>query len=363
MSSTVIRVIRSEGMASAARRTGERFAEGLEDFINRFSAEAAILNVAPGGTGARTGGVAVQLRARLREERSLRTVAVSESLPSGGAKAVHLEGTSGVSLIDVLRLIDGGVSVVVSVHDLSLFCSLTELLEQPLESIRPDPQRFDPARRLLESARGVIFPSRFLLEKHRELFSLPDLAGEVIEPGSVAPAISPANGRQDGVIGGIAFAGAVQRHKGAHLLPEITRALDGDLHVFGGGDPDLLRALRRVPNAIVHGYYRAGTLPSLLVRHDIGLVVLPSIVPEAFSLTLSEAWIAGASVAAFDIGAIGERVRRDGGGRLAPIGTGAAGLIEIINQPWDASTPVNIPTAEDAARAHVEVYRKWGLLG
>jgi glycosyltransferase involved in cell wall biosynthesis len=358
MIGTVIRVIRGEGMASALRRAEERVAEGFENLTTRSSSDAAILNFAPGGTGARAGGVAVQLRARLRKERALRAVAVSDSLPDGDARAIHLEGTSGVPMAAVLRLIAGGVPVVVSVHDFSLFCPLTELLEQPIDRIRPDSQRFDLARRLLESARGVIFPSRFLLEKHRGLFSLPNLAGEVIEPGSVAPAIRHQAGAAHR---GIAFAGAVQRHKGAHLLPELARAIGQDLHVFGGGDPDLLRALRRVPNAIVHGYYRAGTLPSVLARHGIGLVVLLSIVPEAFSLTLSEAWLAGASVVAFDIGAIAERVRRDGGGRLAPLETGAAGLIEIIGQP-SVSTPTTIPTPEGAARAHVALYRKWGLL-
>ena len=50
-----------------------------------------------------------------------------------------------------------------------------------------------------------------------------------------------------------------------------------------------------------------------------------------------------------------------GPGRLAPLETGAAGLIEIIGQP-SVSTPTTIPTPEDAARAHVALYRKWGLL-
>jgi len=359
MIGSVIRVIRGEGIASALRRAEERVVERFEDLTTRAAPDAAILNVAPGGRGARTGGVAVQLRARLRDERDLRAVAVSDSLPAGGVKAIHLEGTSGVPLADVLRLIDGRVPVVVSVHDFSLFCSLTELLEQPIDRIRPDLQRLGLARRLLESARGVIFPSCFLLEKHRELFSLPNLAGEVVEPGSAATASRP---QCDTARRGIAFAGAVQRHKGAHLLPEIARAIGRDLHVFGGGDADLLRTLRGVPNVVVHGYYRAGTLPSLLARHDVGLVLLPSIVPEAFSLTLSEAWHAGASVLAFEIGAIAERVRRDGGGRLAPLETGAAGLIEIIAQASVVKAPESIPTAKDAARAHVALYRKWGLL-
>ena len=54
--------------------------------------------------------------------------------------------------------------------------------------------------------------------------------------------------------------------------------------------------MRRLPNVNVHGYYRAGALPSLLARYGIGLIVLPSIVPETFSLVLSEARLAGVAV-------------------------------------------------------------------
>jgi glycosyl transferase family 1 len=161
----------------------------------------------------------------------------------------------------------------------------------------------------------------------------------------------------------------VQRHKGGHLLPEIARALqsrDVALHVFGRGDFDLLRALRKIPNVIVHGYYAGGTLPSLLERHGIGLVLIPSIVPEAFSLTMSEAWLAGAAVAAFDLGAQGERIREHSGGWLAPLDSGAAELLDIIDR-WRSGTlathvPDAVPSAVDAARAHLELYRGWGLL-
>jgi hypothetical protein len=139
-----------------------------------------------------------------------------------------------------------------------------------------------------------------------------------------------------------------------------------DLHVFGGGDVDLLVELRRLGNVVVHGYYRAGSLPRLLERHRIGLVLLPSIVPEAYSLTLTETWVAGACAVGFDLGAFAERIRRNGGGFLAPLGSGAAGLVEIIDR-WrldpscqDVEDPAATPLT--AATAIVELYRRCGAL-
>ena len=349
---TIGNVIRGEGFASAIRRARERVAE---KFQPRFARDAEIVNVAA-SVAPRTGGVAAQLIARLRVEQEHRTVALRQTIPRD-ARAIHLEGTSGVPIDDVLRLITSGVKVIVSVHDFSLFSANPH---------SPDGQHEQRllSHELLALATRVIFPSQFLLDKHRELFSLPDLGGEVIEPGAPAHVVSI-----DATRRGVAYAGSVKRHKGAQLLPELARLLGQRgiaLHVFGGGDVDLLRALRRVPNVIIHGYYRSGELPSLLARHRIGLVVLPSIVPESFSLTLSEAWLAGASVAAFDLGAIAERIRREGGGWLAPLESGAAGLMSIIDR-WlggervahSSRTPAS---PRDAANAMLDLYRRLGLL-
>jgi len=313
------RVIRDEGLASALRRTHERIAERIEDARFFSSKDAPFVNAAPGGTGARTGGVAQQLRARLLVERSHRPVLLASTID----RPAHFEGAGAPQT----------VPYIISVHDLTL-------VDQ---------------RPFLEGAAALIFASSFL----RDQYQLP---GEVIEPGlSVAPAILPANAR------GIAYAGAVQRHKGGHLLPDIARDLEKrgrELHVFGRGDGDLLRTLRAMKNVRVHGYYRGGTLQELLVRHRIGLVLVPSIVPEAFCLKISEAWAAGAAVAAFDIGAQGERIRQQGGGWVTPLDSGAAGIVRIIDR-WESepvAIPVNIPTAGDAARAYLALYRRLGWL-
>jgi len=335
---TVAAVVRGEGIASALRRAGERVEEALQHGVMRMrggSLHAAVLNYCAMSIAPRIGGVAIQLRARLRIEwrhrnvallhpnglevngRLRRVTSIRDALAITGAKLLHIEGTFGVDSGEIARL---HVPYIVSVHDLSA------------------------APELLASAAAVIFPSDYLRDAYAA-------AGIVIEPGVDSVAV---HGDGDGV----AFAGSVKRHKGAHLLPEIARLLDRELHVFGGGDEDLFRALRRVPNIVIHGYYRAGTLPSLLARHRIGRVILPSVVPEAYSLALSEAWLAGAAVTAFDHGAIAERIRRQGGGGLAPLESGAAGLAGIINREdggRDVRSP-HVATAEDAAKKYLALY-------
>jgi hypothetical protein len=418
MIGTIVDVVRGEGAVSALRRANERLAEAAQTAAmrvrGRFArpARAPLLNVAVGGISPRTGGVAIQLSARLRAERALRPVAlldpsgrrlsapfthawrvaegdfgstVGEAMSMTGARAIHLEGTSGVPFQELLRMMRSGIAVIISVHDFSLFCSRPHLVEEPLNRFcfyshdldrcqkclgaatrSEQAERRTLAREILASVSGLIFPSQFLLDQHRELFSLPRLAGEVVEPvvdvGHRRIVIAEERG-------GVAYAGSIKRHKGGHLLPSIAGGLAErgmDLHIFGGGDYDLLSALRRLPNVIVHGYYRHGTLPSLLAQHRIGLVVLTSIWPETFCMTMSEAWLGGASVAAFDIGAPAERIRRDEGGWLAPLESGAAGLNDIIAS-WISGamierTPVRIASPDDAARSHCDLYRRWGLL-
>jgi glycosyltransferase involved in cell wall biosynthesis len=415
-------VIRGEGIASAVRRTSERIGEATHAAALRargaFAGKSAapILNVAASGTSLRLGGVQAQLAARLDAERMFRSVAlvspgvfdlsqpmrhtrrvsariesaIREAIGITGARTIHFEGMHGVPFAEALRLIDDGFDVIVSVHDFSLFCARPHLIEEPVGAfcfysrdldrchrclsqtwdVPPNEQRDRRAiaRQLLSSAKRVIFPSQFLLKTHRELFSLPDLAGVVIEPGVAGSAgVSPAvlagieSGRAARAPRAIAYAGSAKRHKGAHMMAELAQRSGAALHIFGGGDKDLLRGLRAIPSVTVHGYYRGGELPSLLRRHGIGLVIVPSIWPEAHCLVISEAWLAGAAVVAFDLGAQAERIRAHGGGWLAPIESGVDGLAAIVEQ-WlagriAAEAPHNIASPLDAARAHLDLYR------
>jgi glycosyltransferase involved in cell wall biosynthesis len=345
---TIARVARGEGIESVVTRTAERVCEAWRRQLHLARGTFAhrprphLVNVAAMPLSARLGGFAVQLRARLDEEKNLREVALfdhgtlevgsrawhAESLQAIGARAFVVEG----GFVEMPALPDG-VESIVAIHDLSLIS----------------------AQRVLASARAVIFPSTFLRDAYR-------FEGRVIEPGipEFTARVAPVRDR-------IAFAGSVKEHKGGALMPAIIRATSGaQWYVFGGGDVELLRAIRAAGRVAVHGYYRAHRLPHLLARHRIGLVVLPSIVPESFSLTLSECWSAGVPVVAFDHGAIADRIRAHGGGFLVPLAAGAAGIAACVGEWLRGTTaptiPARIPTARDAALAHVALYRELGLL-
>jgi glycosyltransferase involved in cell wall biosynthesis len=367
---TTARVARGEGPASAFRRAVERIDESLrlQTRIARGvfgrSVRAPLLNLLATSPSPRLGGLQIQLLSRLREERALRDVAllhpgvleagtrawrsaraplgraIVDALARTGARGIVIEGTHGLAIEELLSF----DNVVVAVHDLSL-------MSEP------------SAPALLQHARAVIFPSAFLRDHYRVQFELSHSASHVIEPGIDVMPVERTRGSQRR----IAFAGNVRAHKGGDLLPDIIEAIPGEeWHIFGGGDEELLRALRRMRNVFIHGYYRAGALPSLLNKHRIGLALLPSIAAESYSLTLSECWLAMVPAVAFDHGAHAERIGRSGGGWLAPLDEGTAGIVKIIRR-WLAgelttNVPATVASSRDAALAHVTLYRSLGLL-
>jgi Glycosyl transferases group 1 len=360
---SVFRVMRSEGWQSALCRTRERmleawrlqrkFAEGWVSSDRR----APLLNVIGMPPAARLGGLPIQLRARLAEEQAQRRVAlhyrnvlevgmrawrvhdIEQALKFTGARTLHLEGTFGLPLAALLKL---PVDIILSLHDLAL---LTE----------PDAVR----EALLKRARLTIFPSEYLRSRYR-------IDGPIIEPGSPAVATKQASGIRHR----IAFVGSFKRQKGAHLLPAIINTARAnhpniEWHIFGGGEVDLLHAIRQLPGVSVHGYYTATALPCLLAQHHIGLALLPSIEPESFGLTLSECWSAGVPAITFAHGAQAERIGRFGGGWLVPLEADAAGISELLSR-WlrgeiNATVPATIATPLQAARAHLEIYRGLGF--
>ncbi len=363
---TIVRVAHGEGLGSVAVRAGERVSEAWQRRMRIVRGAAAplphprVLNVLTLPPSPRLGGVAVQLNARLDEERRLRDVALFdqrllhvgprawrvESLGAIDARTLIVEGAFG----DLTVIPEGGVELILAIHDFSLISSHPHELEV-------DEVRREIARRLLERARVTIFPSNFLRDAYRAV--VPRLEARLIEPGiaDVVVPVAPLRNR-------IAFAGSVKPHKGGVLIPEIIRAAgDAEWHVFGGGDVELLRPVRGL--AAVHGYYRSGSLSQLLARHRIGLAILPSIVPESFSLALSECWSAGVPVVAFDHGAIAERVRAHGGGFLVPREAGVEGIAACVRDWLRGATmtvPARVPSARDAAAAHVALYEELGVL-
>ena len=276
-----------------------------------------------------------------------------------GARHLHFESLVELPLSLPLAAQERGLSFGLSAHDFALFCPRPHLIEEPSGvfcafSIEPSrcarclaatwtlPPGFQEERRevatqLAAAADVLEFPSAYMRREHLRLFPGIDPARtRVVPPRSLAEALPAAPRAVRRPPLRIALAGAVHSHKGAREFEAVVRSLaeqgqhDFEWHVFGGGDPVLLRRLRRLPRTRVHGYYRAGSLPQRLRAAQIDLVLLPSIWPEAHCLVLDECAAAGVPVVAFDLGALGERIRAGGLGQVVDPGAGAAALAAAI---------------------------------
>lgn len=323
--------------------------------------------------------------------------AVLRAAETAKATAVHVEGVAGLPPASLLRVGRRGLRLILSLHDFALFCPRPHLLEQPGSKfcgycadlgrchaclghdwhVAPDFQsRYrEIGTELLKSARAVIYPSNYLRSKFLELVPGLDAAlHRVIGPAGPASITSHAPA-EPSPVRHVAFVGTVRAQKGALLFEEVLRQRGpSDVHgvrwsVLGGGEPDLLRRLRRMPGVAVRGYYRAGTLPRLLRKHRVDLALLLSVTPESYGLTLDECQEAGVPVIAFDHGAIAERVRALGGGILVAPEADCKGVLaalrDVLNgrgpEPWRAGADLST-RVRHAALAHVELYRELGVL-
>ena len=186
----------------------------------------------------------------------------------------------------------------------------------------------------LAAARSVIVPSGDTATRMRRHF--PGLS-PVVQPLEDDDAYPPAHGfagapRHIGIIGGIG------QEKGYDVLlacarDAVARNLNLRFTVFGHtSDDETLLATGRV---FVTGPYRESEALALIGTHDVHLAWQPSIWPETWCFTLGLAWRAGLHVAAFDIGAPAERIRKTGRGWLMPLGMppGAINLL-LIGLRW-----------------------------
>ncbi len=124
----------------------------------------------------------------------------------------------------------------------------------------------------------------------------------------------------------IAVLGAISQQKGAGVIRSMAQYLSGDVKI------KIIGTMKNAPDSVfVHGHYKARQLPHLMKKHKIDLVFIPSIWPETFSYTTSEAISMGLPVACFDMGAPAERVARYKRGLVLREISPQKNLSEIIN--------------------------------
>lgn len=136
----------------------------------------------------------------------------------------------------------------------------------------------------------------------------------------------------------IAFIGGLNQAKGSQIAYSMIKheTKNVDWFIFGGiGDREL--TYLEQDNLFKTNWYHRENICDLFELYQIDLVCIPSIWPETFCYTLSEAVLSGRPVLTTDIGALGERVRDMDCGWVVPLENCAKNMLakveEIRNNP------------------------------
>jgi GT2 family glycosyltransferase len=172
----------------------------------------------------------------------------------------------------------------------------------------------------LRGARRVISPSSDTATRLRRHF--PDLDVQV-QPHAAPVVPSPLPSRTaKAKTFRVALIGAIGEHKGYRLLLQCARdararRLPLEFIVIGYTENDA--PLLKTGKVFITGRYTEAEAPHLLRREHPDIAWMASVWPETWCYTLDYALQAGLPVAAFDLGAIAERVRTAATGLLMPI--------------------------------------------
>ena len=133
--------------------------------------------------------------------------------------------------------------------------------------------------------------------------------------------------RRIAVVGGIGVA------KGYEILLACAldakqRSLPLEFLIAGSSSDD--ETLLETKRVFITGAYMPGAAESVIAGLHADLAFIPSIWPETWCFTLSEAWRAGLYTLAFDLGAQAERIRGTGRGALLPLGLPVSRVNDIL---------------------------------
>jgi GT2 family glycosyltransferase/glycosyltransferase involved in cell wall biosynthesis len=147
----------------------------------------------------------------------------------------------------------------------------------------------------------------------------------------------------------VALIGAIGADKGARRierLVELTRERGARLRWVLIGYLDRGREQQQTPDAVFtqHGPFDSREIGALLEHYRVRLVAYPSVGPETFCFTLSEAWAAGRPAIVPPIGALAERVAASGGGWV------------LSNEEWRDDARMLDRIAALLAPEHAEAY-------
>ena len=262
----------------------------------------------------------------------------------------------GLGLPEVARAL--GIPVVLSLHDFYIACPTIKLLDAemrhcgglctqgaadcraelwPAEQVPPLRNNFVHRwREMLRPALAACdaFVTTSAHARAVILASYPELDGRdfrVLAHGRsfdsfLAPAPKAA-APAEGVVR-ILVPGNISAAKGARLIEAMVALDQGqrvEFHILGDAG-----ALRAAPGLVLHGRYTRDEFLDRVEALDVQFGAVLSIWPETYCHTLTELWAAGLPVFALDLGAVGERIRAQGGGWLFETREPAALLAAVL---------------------------------
>ncbi|WP_419419959.1 rhamnan synthesis F family protein [Legionella sp. D16C41] len=124
----------------------------------------------------------------------------------------------------------------------------------------------------------------------------------------------------------IGILGTLNSIKGSSIVQELghyisTNHLSTKITVVGP-------SVELLPEITIYGPYEPNQLPSIIEKNKINVVLVPSIVPETFGYTISEAIKMKLPIVAFDLGAQGNRVKHYKWGKVIPLGSSAETILQ-----------------------------------
>jgi len=295
---------------------------------------------------------------------------------------VHLHHTIAYDASNLEEALLAHGNYVVSLHDYSLLCPRIFMM-------KPDTKHCDGfecvsacgyaasdvkamrerGKRILEGARKVICFSEST-KNYAEKVLKADAKFTVIPHGTSAEpqkllALPAPNATEPLKV---AFIGYLPLHKGAQLIAGLTKvkmlsnSVAVEWHVVGEVYQELDSSV------ILHGRYERDELSAKLRALEVHLVVIASLCPETYCLTLDEAWAAGVPVVVTPLGAPADRVAKSGGGWVSKACTeeSIAEILNSITTDWElyraAATRVGeirLLTSEDEGARHRRIYRNF----
>ncbi|OED29867.1 glycosyltransferase [Methanosphaera sp. WGK6] len=164
----------------------------------------------------------------------------------------------------------------------------------------------------------------------------------------------------------IVFPGNISTSKGASFIKAVKKYdVENKLEFHFLGNMDSNYCLEEI--GIVHGPYKRSEFCKLVHEIKPQFIGIFSIWPETYCHTMTESLGCGIPILAMDIGALGERIKRDGGGFLISSNPKEAytNILEIVNDSDKYNNVVKqIPsikfkTTKEMAEEYMELYNKY----